>query len=248
MKPHPLALIIDEEHASQVLLRRLLEGHDFHVASAGDGATGLSQAASSHHDCIILELDLPDMDGLAVLRQLRQCSRAPVFVLSNRGAEDDVVAALDTGADDYMIKPFGPLELLARLRVLLRDLPAPHEPLLAKGGWTVDLTGHIVTFNEHRITFTAIEEALFYTLLQHEGRMVSCPCLLDTIWGSEGKRELRSLRVYIAKVREKLQPWDDRIAIQTEYHGGYKLVLNHANDHACQPMDPQPRLAKAVSG
>ncbi|MGP8201325.1 MAG: winged helix-turn-helix domain-containing protein [Limisphaerales bacterium] len=160
-----------------------------------------------------------------------------------------MVAALDAGADDYMIKPFGPLELLARLRVLLRDLPAaPHEPLLAKGGWTVDLMGHVVTFNERRITFTAIEEALFYTLLQNEGRMVTCARLLDTIWGSEGKRELRNLRVYIAKVREKLQPWDDRIAIQTEYNEGYKLVLNHANDHACQPMAPQPCLAKAVRG
>ena len=109
---------------------------------------------------------------------------------------------------------------------------------MAKGGWTVDLTEHVVTFNERRVTFTAIEEALFYTLLQHEGRMVSCARLLDTIWGSEGKRELRSLRVYIAKVREKLQPWDDRITIQTAYSEGYKLVMNHANEHACQPMGP----------
>jgi two-component system KDP operon response regulator KdpE len=247
MKSHPRALIIDEEHASQVLLRRLLESHDFLVSLACDGVTGIGQAASARLDCIILEPDLPDMDGLTALRRLRQCCQAPILVLSRRNAEDEIVAALDAGADDYMVKPFGPLELLARLRVLLRGLPpAPHDPLLVKGGWSVDFTEHVVTFKDRRITFTAIEEALFYTLLQNEGRMVTCASLLDSIWGRQRKKELRSLRVYIAKIREKLQSCDDCIAIHTQYSSGYKLVFNPASRAGCRPPECQDSVEQLL--
>jgi len=231
MKPHPLALVIDEERASQLLLRRLLEGDGYRVNAASSGRAGIRQAAARRHDLIIMELELPDMSGLKVLARLRKSCRAPILALSAQHNADTVVDALDGGADDYMMKPFGGQELLARLRALLRALPwAPHEPLLVEGNWTINVATHIVTFRNDELRLTATEEALFYTLAQNAGILVPSSHLLTSIWGGEGEEELNCLRVYIASLRKKLLPYQDEVTIQTEGNLGYRLMLNTRTD------------------
>jgi two-component system KDP operon response regulator KdpE len=161
-----------------------------------------------------------------VLARVREWSRAPVLILSAESEEQRKVAALDAGANDYMCKPFGSAELLARLRVLQRLDPAVSEgPYYINGDLHVDVTTHVTTVQGRPIDFTPTEEALFFTLVRHAGQLVTCRHLFRSVWGTDSERKIHDLHVYIRNLRQKLQGTDNAVAIQTEGSAGYRLVV-----------------------
>jgi two-component system KDP operon response regulator KdpE len=170
MKPNPIVLVIDDEAAIRRLLRAALEPQNYQVYEAETGQLGLQEAVGRRPDIVILDLGLPDMDGLTVLKRLREWSQAPVLVLSVRDRESDKVAALDNGADDYLTKPFGTAELLARLRVIQRRVSGPDEPVHVIGDLQVDLAAHVVKVKDREVSLTATEYALLRVLVQHAAR------------------------------------------------------------------------------
>ena len=162
LKPDPIALVVDDDKATRRLLRILLEPHGYRVFDTDTGGSGLREAVDRKPDVIILELALPDSDGLDILRALREWNLTPVLVLSERKQDEAKVAALDAGASDFLTKPFSGTELLARLRVLQRPLPnVPDGPLLIEGDLVVNLAAHKITLNGHPVRLTRKEEALF---------------------------------------------------------------------------------------
>ena len=240
MKPNPVALLIDDERATRRWLRLLLEPQRYKVQEAASGGLGLQLAAARRPDVIIMDLTLPDLDGLEVLSSLREWSQVPILVLSARNLEEEKVAALDGGANDYVTKPFGPAELLARLRVLQRCLPGvQEEPLIVEGDLQVDIAAHKVAFKGRPINLTATEEALFHVLVRFSGKMVTCKHLLRSVWGSDAPRHLSDLRVYMTQLRKKLQVVgvEREMLIRTEGSLGYRLLL---------PAEAEPGLLAAA--
>jgi two-component system KDP operon response regulator KdpE len=226
VKPNPIALLIDEDKANRRLLRMVLESQHYRLFESETGQLGLAAAGTRHPDVIILELALPDIGGLAVLKQLRQSGQTPVLVLSANGREADIVAALDGGANDYMIKPFSEAELLARLRVLRRCVPGEFdEPLLIEGDLKVDLTKHLVTLGGSKINLSPTEEALFHVLVAYAGKIVTAKYLLRSVWGAEGADQGHCLRVFISNLRKKLGGTRGRVFIETAGSIGYRLLL-----------------------
>ncbi len=222
--PHT-ALIIDDERPIRRLLRLLLEGEGYQVCEAETGTLGLQMTASRRPDVILLDLGLPDMDGLTVLNRLREWTRTPVLILSVRDREADKVAALDGGADDYLTKPFGGEELLARLRAVRRHSPeAYEEPTYVCGDLTVDIKAHKVMVKDNEVHLTATEYALLHELVRHAGKVVSQKHLLRTVWGPEAESQLQYLRVYITHLRKKLETPDSGKLIETESGIGYRLI------------------------
>jgi two-component system KDP operon response regulator KdpE len=225
-------LIIDDEWAIVRAVRPTLQGLGFAVATAATGAEGLAQAERFGPDVILLDLGLPDIDGQQVLGELRRRTPAPVIVLSVRGAERDKVAALDRGADDYLTKPFGIPELLARMRVVLRRAapPAPAAgspgdgaPLVA-GELVLDPAGHTVMLGGTPVHLSPTEFNLLELLMRHAGKVVTHQTLLHTVWGPEYITNTRVLRVYISQLREKIEPDPDRPTyIRTEPGIGYRF-------------------------
>lgn len=229
MKPHPKALIIDDEPATRRLVRIILEDENYRVLEAGDGGSGSRVAAERRPDVVILDPGLPDMSGNSWLGSFREWSQTPVLVLSVRDLAADKVAALDAGANDYLVKPFDSSELLARLRVLQRPIPGtPEGPFLIEGDLKINITTHEVTLNGHRLRFAAMEEAIFHLLARYAGKVVSCAHLLRTLWGNEAENKLHELQVLIARLRQKLEPDKDRIMIRTVDRVGYQLVITPA--------------------
>ena len=187
--PKPDLLVIDDEIQIRRLLRLTLESAGYRVREAETGALGLNEAAVQRPDAIVLDLSLPDLDGLAVLRRLREWSQIPVLILSVRGGEADKIAALDAGADDYLTKPFGGGELLARVRVLLRRaLPASEVSIVNFGDIEVDFAKRTVTRAGADLHLTVKEYALLRLLLQHRGKVVTHRQLLRDVWGSGPRR------------------------------------------------------------
>src|ERR1700743_3092703 len=206
MKPYPVALLIDADTAARKLMRFVLEPHRYKVFEADTGETGTKEAVACRPDVIILDLCLPDMDGLAVLKRLREWNRTPVLILSAEDDERVKVSALDGGANDYMNKPFGSAELLARLRVLQRPNPGePVGPFYINGDLRVDVNSHVATIRGRYVDFTPTEEALFYTLVRHAGQLVTRKHLLCCVWGTDDESKLHDLHVYIRNIRQKLQ-------------------------------------------
>lgn len=221
----PTVLIIDDEPPIRRLLRAALEPHGYRVCEAENGQLGLQEAVASRPDVVILDLGLPDQDGIQVLKRLREWSQTPVLVLSVRDREGDKVAALDQGADDYLTKPFGTAELLARLRVLLRRAPgAAEEPVLAIGPLEVDVAAHVVRVDGREVGLTATEFALLRVLAQHAGRVVTHQFLLRSVWGPAAETQSQYLRVYITHLRRKLEGEGSRHFIRTETGIGYRLL------------------------
>jgi two-component system KDP operon response regulator KdpE len=219
-------LIIDDEVQIRRLLRACLEGNDYRVLEATTGQDGITQAAQHPPDVILLDLGLPDMDGVAVLKRLREWSRVPVVVLSVRDREDDKVAALDYGADDYITKPFSTAELLARLRVAQRHrLPAAESPIFRSGDLEVDLTARVVKRRGRELKLTATEYSLLRLFVQHAGKVLTHRQILKEVWGPASVDQTHYLRVYIAHLREKLEsdPAHPRL-ITTEPGVGYRLT------------------------
>jgi two-component system, OmpR family, KDP operon response regulator KdpE len=219
-------LIIDDEVQIRRLLQINLTTNGYEPVEASTGQEALRQAAHWRPDLILLDLGLPDVVGLTVLERLREWTQVPVIVLSVRGTEQDKIAALDRGADDYLTKPFGIGELLARLRVAHRHAqPAPEPILYTKDDICVDLTSRQVTVKGAPIKLTPTEYNLLRLLVQHAGKVVTHRQLLSAVWGEAYVHEIHCLRVYFAQLRQKLEanPALPQL-ILTEPGIGYRLA------------------------
>ena len=202
----PTALVIDDEVQIRRLLRVCLESNGYQIAEAATGEEGIRRAAERPPDLVILDLGLPDMDGVAVLKRLREWSRVPVIVLTVRDREEDKIAALDSGADDYITKPFGTGELLARLRVAQRHAaPAPSESVFRSGKLEVDLAGRTVRLDDKEVRLTATEYSLLRLFVQHAGKVLTHRQILREVWGPNYEEQTHYLRVYLKHLREKLE-------------------------------------------
>src|SRR5438128_7753736 len=226
----PVALILDDEVQIRRLLRFVLETEDYQVHEAETGQQGLSEIAARRPDIILLDLGLPDMDGLEVLKRLREWSEAPVLVLSVRDDEQSKVAALDAGAEDYVTKPFSSSELLARLRVAQRKTrPAEEVSVFQSGDLIVDLTARVVTRGGHEVKLTATEYALLRLFVRHPGRVLTHRYILREIWGPKSEEHRQYLRVYVTHLRQKTEsdPASPSL-IKTEPGIGYRFISNEA--------------------
>ena len=200
-------LVIDDEAPILRALRINLTARKFEVSTAADGASGLAAMARDRPDVLILDLGLPDMDGTEVIKGVRGWTSTPIIVLSAWGQESQKVAALGAGADDYVTKPFGMDELLARLRAAVRRAsPAPEAPVVTTDDFTVDLADKRVTRGGQDVRLTPTEWQLLEVLVRHAGRLVTQRQLLAEVWGPGYQNEAHYLRVYIANLRRKLEP------------------------------------------
>jgi two-component system KDP operon response regulator KdpE len=202
----PVALIIDDEVQIRRLLRVVLQGENYQVHEAKTGQEGLTEIANRRPGIILLDLGLPDLDGLEVLKRLREWSQAPVLVLSVRDDEQGKVAALDAGADDYVTKPFSSRELLARLRAAQRKTrPAEEVSVFKYGDLVVDLTAHLVTRSGDEVKLTPTEYALLRLFVRHPGRVLTHRYILREIWGPKSEEHRQYLRVYVTHLRQKIE-------------------------------------------
>ena len=218
-------LVIDDEPQMRRLLRVALEAADYRVFEAATGQEGLVEAASRQPDAILLDLGLPELDGMEVLRRLREWTSTPVLVLSVQDAGEDKVRALDLGADDYVTKPFDTPELLARLRVLLRRTQPPEEPIFERGPLRIDFASRLVHVNGREVALTATEYALLRVLARHAGKIVTQKQLLTAVWGPNAAEQAQYLRVFMSHIRRKLAAAGlPPEAIRTETGVGYRLT------------------------
>jgi two-component system KDP operon response regulator KdpE len=201
-------LVVDDEPSIVRALRINLMARKYEVSTATDGASGLAAVARDRPDVMILDLGLPDMDGTEVIRGVRGWTSTPIIVLSVWGQEDQKVAALDAGADDYVTKPFGMDELLARLRAAVRRAsPAPDEPVVTTEHFTVDLAAkRVIRDGGGNVSLTPTEWQLLEVLVRNRGRLVTQRQLLQEVWGPAYETESNYLRVYVAQLRRKLEP------------------------------------------
>lgn len=221
-------LVIDDEVQIRRFLKISLEASGYSVHEAGSGREGIFIAAKVRPDLVILDLGLPDLDGVEVVRQLREWTHTPIIILSVRDADQDKVAALDAGADDYLTKPFSTEELLARMRVALRHAqPEPDLRTFTAGDLHVDLTRRLVTVHGEPVKLTPTEYALLRLMVQHAGRVLTHRQILKEVWGPAYIDETHYLRVYFAQLRQKLEanPALPKLLL-TEPGVGYRLVTN----------------------
>jgi two-component system KDP operon response regulator KdpE len=223
----PTALIIDDEIQIRRLLRAALEGAGYRVAEADAGQLGISETALRRPDVVILDLGLPDLDGIAVLRRIREWSRVPVLIASVRDDAEEKVAALDAGADDYVTKPFDSTELLARLRAIQRRADAAHEaPEFIGGPLRIDFVARSVTVGKVEIHLTPIEYALLRVLALNAGKVVTHRQLLREVWGPNAEHQSQYLRVHLTHVRHKLaEAGLNERTVRTEPGIGYRLCV-----------------------
>jgi len=218
-------LVVDDERQILRALETTLRGAGYEVETAPDGETALTRAAARPPEAVILDLVLPDRSGIEVCRELRTWLDAPVIVLSAVGEERDKVEALDAGADDYVTKPFGIDELLARLRAALRRAAAPGDPVVEIGELRIDLDKRIVRRNGDVVPLTPHEFALLRYLAQNEGRLLTHRSLLREVWGPSYQTESHYLHVYVSQLRRKIEPDPTRPRyLLTEAGAGYRLV------------------------
>lgn len=228
---NPLILVIEDEAPIRRFLKMSLLDQGFAFCEAATGKEGLSKVASERPDLVILDLGLPDTDGLEVTRQVREWSNVPIIVLSAREKENDKVEALDAGADDYLVKPFGIGELMARLRVALRHANRLSEDQLDSnfsfGDIQIDFAKRQILRNTEEIHLTPIEYKLLNTLVRYSGKVVTHKHLLRETWGGEYSDETQYLRVYMAQLRKKLEldPAQPKYLI-TEPGVGYRLKVD----------------------
>src|SRR5277367_3998642 len=224
--PKPTILLIDDEVQILRLLRITLEAGGYEVAEADSGKRGVSEIPRCQPDAIVLDLGLPDVPGLEVLRQLREWSKVPVLVLTVLAAERDKVAALDAGADEYLTKPFGSAELMARLRAILLRVPEDDEPSVASfGDIHIDLAARVVRRAGAEVRLTAKEYAMLRLLVVHRGKVVTHGQMLRELWGPKAEENTHYLRVHMTHIRQKLEsePHKPR-HLRTESGIGYRLV------------------------
>ena len=223
----PIVLVVDDEAQIRRFLRTGFELNGFSVVEAGTGAEAIRAASLQPVDLVIIDLGLPDMDGSEVVERIRSWSNVPIIVLSVRSNEADKVKLLELGADDYVVKPFGMAELLARVRVALRRQmrAATGEPTVKVGPLTIDLSARAVLLNGSRLTLTPKEYRLLQVLAQHAGNVVTHQHLLREVWGSVHEQDTHYLRIFVRKLRQKIEPEPNspRILL-TELGVGYRLA------------------------
>ncbi len=219
-------LVIDDEASIRKFLRVSLEANQYEVLEAGTAREGVSAANTLRPELIILDLGLPDMRGLDVIKIIREWSKLPIIVLTVQDAEEEKISALDSGADDYLTKPFSVPELLARIRVALRhSRPEEQTPLFQSGPFEIDRAGRIVRVDGHVIKLTATEYEILRVLVQHAGRVVTHRMLLKEVWGPNSVEHTQYLRVYLGQIRKKLHV-SDKVPelIATEPGVGYRFI------------------------
>ena len=223
----PIVLVVDDEVQIRRFLRTGFELNGFSVVEAGSGAEAIRAASLQPVDLVIIDLGLPEMDGSEVVERIRSWSNVPIIVLSVRSSEADKVKLLELGADDYVVKPFGIAELLARVRVALRRQmrAATGEPTVKVGPLTIDLAARAVLLNGSRLTLTPKEYRLLQVLAQHAGNVVTHQHLLREVWGSVHEHDTHYLRIFVRKLRQKIEPEPNspRILL-TELGVGYRLA------------------------
>lgn len=219
-------LVVDDEAPIRRYLRAALGAQGLTVYESASGEEALQAVLSHRPDIIILDLGLPDIDGIEVTRRLREWSQMPIIILSVREAEQDKIAALDAGADDYLTKPFGTGELLARMRVALRKQSSTaNEPVFQSGGLTVDFSRRLVMVRDKEIQLTPTEYDLLKVLVTHAGKVITHHQLLRQVWG-DGYDDMHILRVNISNLRGKIEPDASRPTyIHTEPGVGYRLKI-----------------------
>lgn len=231
MTSRPRVLVIDDEPQILRALRTILGEKRFEVTTATRGEEGLARAAADPPDVIILDLGLPDMDGLTVIERLREWTQVPIIVLSVREADADKVAALDKGGDDYLTKPFSIEELLARIRVALRHdarlQGSLGETIVTAGPISIDLAQHSVRRNGEEVKLTATEFRLLAYLAANAGRVLTHRGILTTVWGPTEADHVEYLRVYVRQLRKKLEPDPERPQfVLTEPGVGYRFLAD----------------------
>ncbi len=224
----PTVLVIDDEVQIRRLLRACLEANGYQVREAATGQEGIGAAAQHPPEVVLLDLGLPDMNGLAVLKRLREWSQVPVVVVSVRDREEDKIAALDNGADDYVTKPFSAGELLARLRVAQRHaVPASEVTVFRSGKLEVNLIDRVVKRAGKEVKLTATEYSLLRLFVQYAGKVLTHRQILREVWGPNSVDQTHYLRVYIAHLREKLEDEPSKpTLILTEAGVGYRLFAD----------------------
>ncbi len=224
----PRILVIDDEAPIRRFLKISLEAEGFGYLEASNGQEGLALAASQRPDLIVLDLGLPDLDGMTILKRVREWSALPIIILTVKNSETDKVALLDSGADDYLTKPFSVPELIARIRVALRHAqPQDADAVIRSGEIVIDLSNRLVTRQGSPIKLTATEYALLRILAKNAGRVVTQTHLLKEVWGPHAAEQSQYLRVFIAQLRKKLENDPSRPQIiLTEPAVGYRLVTD----------------------
>jgi two-component system, OmpR family, KDP operon response regulator KdpE len=219
-------LVVDDERSIRRFLKASL-GSQFVILEAANGEEALTAAATEHPDVIILDLGLPDIDGVEVTRRLREWSQIPIIIVSVREQEQDKIAALDAGADDYLTKPFGVGELMARLRAALRrSAQTDSEPVFTSGRLVVDMNQREVRVDGQAVALTPTEYDLLRTLIKHVGKVMTHDQLLRAVWGTAYESETHMLQVNISNLRRKIEPDPSRPSyIVTEPGVGYKLKI-----------------------
>jgi len=222
----PRILIIDDETQIRRFLRVTLTGHGYVVKDVGTGQEGLDAVARFSPDLIVLDLGLPDINGLDIVRQLREWSKVPVIILSVKGQETDKITVLDAGADDYVTKPFAMGELLARIRAAMRHITGTDEqPVLQFDDLAIDLVHRRITVEDDEIKLTPTEYEIVKNLAINAGKVITHRALLHTVWGPSYENESQYLRVYVAQIRRKLERDPSRPRhIMTEPGVGYRLL------------------------
>jgi two-component system KDP operon response regulator KdpE len=223
----PTAVVIDDEGQIRKLLRVVLEENGYRVIEAETGKSGLAEVATRRPDVVLLDLGLPDMDGVVVLKRLREWTHAPVLILSVRESVEQKIAALDAGADDYVTKPFDAAELLARLRAIQRRGPGVEETAYFQTGHlAIDFSSHVVTVSGREVKLTATEYALLRVLALNAGKVVTHGHLLREVWGPNAADQSQYLRVYMNHLRKKIEiPQAKQTLLKTESGIGYRLVV-----------------------
>jgi len=228
MSNAPHILVIDDEPQIQRAIRTILTEKGFKVTTASRGGEGLTLAAANEPNIVILDLGLPDMDGVEVCMRLREWTQCPIIILSVRDSERDKVAALDKGADDYLTKPFGIEELLARVRVALRHSASRHgsqNKVIHAGALTIDLAWHSVKRGDEEIKLTATEYKLLAYLASNHGRVLTHQSILTHVWDPADANHTEYLRVYMRQLRKKLEADPERPQfILTEPGIGYRFI------------------------
>ena len=226
----PLILIVEDDAPIRNLISVTLEAHEYRHITAGNAGTALMEATSHNPDILLLDLGLPDMDGVEVIRKIRSWSNMPIIVISARSDDTDKIEALDAGADDYLTKPFSVDELLARLRVTLRRMnqlkaESPEDPVFTNGGRKIDFAAGCAWLGEEELHLTPIEYRLLCLLARNCGKVLTHKYITQQVWGSDWENNVASLRVFMATLRKKLEAaTGDTPYIQTHVGIGYRMV------------------------
>lgn len=226
MNIKPTIVVIDDEPQIRKILRITLEGQDYKVVEASTAKDGIVQAGTAHPNLIILDLGLPDQDGLDLLKELRGWNNVPIIILSVRNSEEDIVTALDNGADDYLTKPFNTAELLARIRACLRKSQLQQESVFKNGLLTVDFVSHVVKKNDEELKLTNTEYSLLLLFVKNIGKVLTHRFILKEIWGPSYFEQTQYLRVFIGQLRKKIEDdVSEPKMILTESGVGYRMVM-----------------------